>query len=271
MRLYFAGGENKSWLNAMVEAGVSNSLYSYYYLMEGRKHKEADVDAFVANASAVQSHLFIDSGGFSAFSKGVQINLDDYIEFIKRYEDAIDDYANLDVIGDHKASMRNQQYMEDAGMKPIPVFHWGSKLEDLKAMVERYDRIALGGLVPHARKKSRLFRWLDSCFSIIRNNAKVHGFGMSGLPVLLRYPWFSCDSTSWLGGTMRATIVYFENGDLRTVSTKIKKHANHKSIDLTDQADKRWYQRVVHNAREYQKMEQYVTEVWRQRGIEWKD
>ena len=43
--------------------------------------------------------LFLDSGAFSAWSQKIEINIQDYISFIKEHEDVIDIYANLDELG----------------------------------------------------------------------------------------------------------------------------------------------------------------------------
>ena len=56
-------------------------------------------------------NLFLDSGAYSAWSKGVTIDIDEYISFIKKNIKYITVYANLDVIGDPEATYRNQKYI----------------------------------------------------------------------------------------------------------------------------------------------------------------
>ena len=46
---------------------------------------------------------FLDSGAFSAFTQGAEIDIQEYIEFIKEHKDYLEAYANLDVIGDAEA------------------------------------------------------------------------------------------------------------------------------------------------------------------------
>ena len=77
-------------------------------------------------------HLFLDSGAFSAYTLGIEINIYEYIEFIKQHKNIIDMYANLDVIAtgntlnDKKyaaeKTLQNQKIMEEAGLSPLPVF-----------------------------------------------------------------------------------------------------------------------------------------------------
>lgn len=270
MNIYFAGGENKSWLDAINKAKGTKSLYSYFYLDKDNKDNK---DNFFMKAKETQRFIFLDSGGYSAKTKGVEINIDEYADFIKKHKNNLTTYANLDVIGDAEATMKNQRYLESKGLNPLPVFHYREPFEVLKNLCEEYKYIAIGGLVPLARQKDKLKNFLDKCFSITKTNVKVHGFGMTGVEILKRYPFYSCDSTSWLGGSMRAEIYKFNQaqGKMITIKTNDKNTASYKSINFTDNKDKRWLSRVINNAQEWIKFEQYITNLWKARGIEWKN
>ena len=146
--------------------------------------------------------LFLDSGAFSAFTQGVEIDIQEYIAFIKKHKQHLSVYANLDVIGCAEGTWKNQRIMEKAGLSPLPCFHYGEPIEFLERYVEKYDYIALGGMVPVSTKD--LAVWLDTIFSehICDKNGmpkvQVHGFGLTSLRLMLRYPWYSVDSTSWV-------------------------------------------------------------------------
>lgn len=92
--------------------------------------------------------------------------------------------------------------MEELGAKPIPTYHTGEPLELLQRYVEKYDYIALGGNV--GRSTDELIGWLDEMWHRYLTNSnglpliRVHGFGVTSPEVMLRYPWYSVDSTSWL-------------------------------------------------------------------------
>ena len=75
--------------------------------------------------------IFLDSGAFTAHSQGKKIDIDKYIEFINRNKNFIKLYANLDVIGNWKETIKNQKYMEKKGLNPIPTFHMGENIKDL--------------------------------------------------------------------------------------------------------------------------------------------
>lgn len=148
--------------------------------------------------------LFLDSGAFSALTQGVEIDIQKYIEFIKRNIDVIQVYVNLDVIGDPVATFENQMIMENAGLKPLPVYHYKEPYYFLEQYLQRgYDYIGLGGMVATGEKSS-MRSWLDETFEkYVCDKAgwpkvKVHGFGMTALKYMMRYPWYSVDSTSWV-------------------------------------------------------------------------
>jgi len=171
--------------------------------------------------------LFLDSGAFSALTQGVEINIQEYIAFIEKHIDIIDVYANLDFIGTigkrpnketAERTLKNQIIMESAGLNPLPVFHYGEPLSFLEYYVKNYSYVALGGTVGIPKVKQT--PWFERCFSdyICDSNGypkvKIHGFGLTSLKLMLRYPWYSVDSTSWVvtGRLGSIFVPIFKNG-----------------------------------------------------------
>lgn len=153
--------------------------------------------------------IFMDSGAFSAFTKKVEIKLDDYITFLKEIKDDLDVYCCLDVIGDVDATWKNFEKMEKAGLHPLPVYHAGEDPKYLHRCLE-YDYFCLGGM---AKDSSSVLRvpFLDRAFTIICGEdglpkSKVHGLGMTSFELMRRYPFFSVDSTSWVLGAGMGSI-----------------------------------------------------------------
>lgn len=148
--------------------------------------------------------LFLDSGAYSAMTQGVSIDIDEYISFIKKNKKYIDVYACLDVIGDPKQTYKNQLYMESKGLKPLIAFHRGEDYKWLQKYIDKYDYVALGGLAGKGDSVQNLQRHLDKCFEMICDpktgmpKLKIHGFGVTSVRILVRYPWYSVDSTSWV-------------------------------------------------------------------------
>lgn len=143
-----------------------------------------------------------DEAGFYQTSEFIQF-MDDYAEFVKEYDVAIDYYSNMDVIGNPVLTYENQKYLEGKGISPVPVVHYGSKMKWLERYIsEGYDYISLGGLVGQ-RMGSNVVSWIDRCFDIVCDTAdrfpkvKIHGFGMTSYKIMARYPWYSVDSSSW--------------------------------------------------------------------------
>ena len=158
--------------------------------------------------------LFLDSGAFSAFTQGVEIDIQEYIEFVQEHEGELTIYANLDVIGDAAATLKNQRIMEKAGLTPLPCFHPKEEFSYLARYIEEHDYIALGGLASKLYNRQDMTRYLDKCFEMICDTpdrmpkVKVHGFGLTSLPLMMRYPFYSVDSTSWVMAA-RMGCVYF--------------------------------------------------------------
>jgi len=147
-------------------------------------------------------NLFLDSGAFSAFTQGVEIDIQEYIDFIKEHDKYLEVYANLDVIGSAKKTWENQKIMEAAGLNPLPCFHYGEPVRYLNRYIDNYEYVALGGMVPISTND--LQQWLDDLFLNYfcdkkgLPKVKAHGFGLTSHKLMWRYPWYSVDSTSWV-------------------------------------------------------------------------
>lgn len=146
--------------------------------------------------------LFLDSGAFSAWTRGSEVDIDDYIAYIKRNQKYVAYYANLDVIGDGEASFQNWRYMREQGLEPVPIYHPPTDVKYLEAYLKDCDFLAIGG-ISATSKRDRLLS-LDRLWRDYLTDdkglpvVKVHGFGLGSLDVLVRYPWYSVDNTTWL-------------------------------------------------------------------------
>jgi len=184
---YYAAVVSESEIAAPTLYPPYNILASYHYF---KKYPEVLKECMLK-----QFNVFIDSGAFSAMTKNVDIDIDDYCNFIKK-TGAIH-YASLDVIGNAKKTMENHLYMvNEHGLKPIPTFHMGSTLEELFPVIEASNYIALGGLV----FSPNVMKHCDEVWSYIlreKPKLKVHGFGLTNIELMERYPWHSVDSSSY--------------------------------------------------------------------------
>lgn len=200
--------------------GLPNILESYHYV-GGQRYVDA-----MRNENA---SIFLDSGAFSAFTLGVNIDLPAYCDYIKRntdiirVEDGVKMASVLDGIGDPLQTYRNQLQMEELGARPLPCFHAGEDERYLEWYVKNYEYITLGGLVGSSSKQ--LMIWLDRMWERYltdgsgRPRLKVHGFGITAIPIMERYPWHSVDSSSWIQSAAFGSVVTPDWGPL-SVSTK---------------------------------------------------
>lgn len=177
---------------------VSRSIRSLGVEVTDERYKKA-----MTKKNDFPVSLFLDSGAFSAWSRGATIDIQEYISFIKEHKKRLKAYAVLDVIGDAEATWQNQLIMEKAGLMPVPCFHFGEPFKYLQRYVDKYKYIAIGGLARMGTRKTEMFGFLDKCFSLICDKdgmpkVKTHGFAVTGMYAMKRYPWYSVDSTSWI-------------------------------------------------------------------------
>lgn len=130
--------------------------------------------------------------------------VDDYAVFVKKYQDVIDYYANVDVIYHPELSWEVLKYLEEKhDLHPVPVIHWGADLKWFKRHLDAgYKFLGIGGLGQGATKAAYI-GWADSVFSFLCPGpsnlplVRTHGFAMTSYDLMLRYPWWSVDSATW--------------------------------------------------------------------------
>lgn len=270
MHLYFAG--YTAYAKEAKQAGITHLLESY--LTFRNKKSKGEFITWHTTKGLLNAHLFLDSGAYSAWSRGIKINIDEYIDFIKQHKQFIHVYANLDVIGDPIATERNQRYIESKGLHPLATFHIGSPYSELERMVKEYKYIALGGLV--GVPKARRIKHLDKCFRIIQTKCKVHGFGVGDLELMLRYPFYSVDNTNWIMGGRTGSVYRFDKKTIKLQSTwcqdkRILDRIKSPSVGNFLGKGNSHKSRTLQNAIIFREIENFVTRVWVSRGIIWKD
>lgn len=164
--------------------------------------------------------IFLDSGAYSAHTKGIEIDVDEYIEYINERDEYLTCYAQLDTIpgkfGEPKTpeqlaeapekTWENYLYMYDKVKSPeklMPIFHQGEDFKHLRRMLEHKPKVQYMGISPaNDVSTPRKATWIGECFDIIKSSSnpdvKTHAFGMTSLPLLEQFPFYSADSTSWL-------------------------------------------------------------------------
>jgi len=188
---------------------IPHKLESYHYI-----NKQSYIDKIRRD----KEQVFLDSGAFSAWSKGVEIDLPAYCRYIKENDDIIRKEGDaimasvLDSIGDDLGTWQNQKEMERHGVRPLPCFHYGEDPRFLQEYAHNYSYITLGGMVAQSTKD--LLIWLDEIWEKYltdgagRPITKVHAFGVTTPILMKKYPWFSVDSSSWVQVAANGSILY---------------------------------------------------------------
>lgn len=188
-RIYIAWSDSETCRRTFRDWDWENNpvrfLCSFVYLKGYRKWEESIPD-FKAKTT------MLDSGAFSAWKSGYEIDIDDLIKESK--EGGWDETVALDVIGDYEGSKKNAQYMASRGSNAFPVFHYGEPWSLLEEYCERYDKVGIscrfGEPVPASTA------WVENCFAKFWPH-KFHSFGWVGNDILRRVPFHSADTASW--------------------------------------------------------------------------
>jgi len=137
---------------------------------------------------------YVHTAGFKEY-------MENYIAFLHKHKAEFEMYVGLDIIYNHKATIEVQEYMESCGLDPMPVFHHGEPFSVLEDYIDKYDYVGVGGLGQRTSVQSYI-DFGDKIFERVcdkhgRPQVKVHGFAMTSVQLMTRYPWYSCDSSTW--------------------------------------------------------------------------
>lgn len=218
MDLYFAGSShNKSsaWINEL----QLNRLFS-------QEINRTEIKRMVEKKQTGEftGKILIDSGAFTAHRQDIEIDVDEYIDYLNSITEWVNCYAQVDKIPGKFGKPKTAQELEEAPrlswenylyMRPklkepdklMPIYHQGEKVEWLRNMLEWTDEngnhIKYIGISPaNDKPQSEKNAFIDMCFREIKSssnpNVMTHAYGMTNLKTLSEYPITSADSTSWV-------------------------------------------------------------------------
>lgn len=217
--LYFAGCSPKY--------GATKFLFSQHL-------NRSLINTLRPTLASPNTKMFLDCGAWTAHTKGVTIDLDEYVAYINANDDIISCAAALDVIPGSPGyvtykdcidaadkSFNNFVYMRSRvkdTKKLLPTFHqgesfdWLVKLLDYQDDFGKIEYLGIGAVASTLDKKQR-FTFMSKCFNLILKKSpelKVHAFGMTDLDLLAQFPFYSADSSTWaLAGAMGEIITDF--------------------------------------------------------------
>lgn len=246
--LYLAGSYSKMVDEKLQEMGINR--------LASQLNDRSLLERWITYIKEVEHRkLFVDSGAFSAHTKGRELDVDEYIEYLNARQGCFEVIAQVDKIpgefGKKKTreqlieapeqSWQNYLYMRERVIdynNLTPIFHQGEDFKHLHRMLETTfngEHIPYIGISPandvSTREKAK---WFETVFRIIRDssnpNVKTHAFGMTSLDLLEKYPFYSADSTSWLMTSANGSIMTSWGLMLMSdVQVTNPKHFNHMS------------------------------------------
>lgn len=189
MTIYFVATTNKEELEVIRELKPENVLVSYWYFKNKPMREFCEEIGYSPN-------ILLDSGAYSAFTKGKTVNLLDYMRYITDNLPFLESYISLDVITDAQLSVAFYDLMRMKGLDPIPVYHYG---ED-QGTLDHYltvgaNRVALGGTVP-IKNKRVVADWCKELHSM-HPEINFHLLGSTSKVVRESESVSSCDASSW--------------------------------------------------------------------------
>lgn len=206
--------------------GVKNILESYHYFNSQK---------LIESVRMANKKVFLDSGAFSAYTKGVTIDLPTYCRFIQDNADIFEVASVLDAIGDPSKTYYNQKWMEHLGVPALPCFHLNEPFEYCDYYASNYEYITIGGMVGTSPRV--LVRWLDYVWEkhlldgAGRPKCKVHGFGLTSVPLMSRYPWYSVDSSSWVQISSMGAVLHPDHGTINLSANSPNKKTEGQHFD----------------------------------------
>lgn len=195
--------------------------------------------------------FLLDSGAFTFFSSGKQVDWEDYVKKYAQFivDNNVKHFFELDIdklVGYPYVKKLRKDLESYTGRKCIPVWHISRGKEEFLKMCDEYDYVAVGGIVSKeiTRDQYPLFMWLID--EAHKRGCKIHGLGFTNLEGITKYPFDTVDSTSWTTGNRFGAIYRFNGSTLEKIGKK-------KGEKLGSPV-----KALVHNFNEWKKFQRYA-------------
>jgi len=229
-RIYFvlSAGRGHETLFNLKRIGIRNFLISFEYAREVFKET-----AEVMKTIEEESSLIFDSGAFSAWTHNREVNISEYISYVKdnvltrKFKNIY--IANLDKIPSvpgtpptsqqvkesAEISSRNADVLRAAGIEPMEIFHQGENYDFLFRMIEKVEKPYIGISPANDVSVKQRILWLDQVFGLLENrypntHIQTHGYGVTSFEIMRKYPWTSVDSATYRLSAAYGNITLFD-------------------------------------------------------------
>lgn len=234
--------------------------------------------------------LILDSGAFTAWSMGHEVDVAAYREFAlaarQRFPRLL--VVNLDVIPGERGrtstaverteamqrSLRNADYLRTVGLPVMEVFHQDEPADFLRLLVTRRQPDEVLGLSPRndmpltSRKA-----WLRRVLALLSRNGPehvppCHGLAVTAKDMMTVFPWWSVDSSTWTMVWRWGEIPHPTRGGRVAISEAFAPTADVRRLNRTEHmSEQHAATRLAIAALDEAAAE--ATKLWEGRGITW--
>jgi len=142
--------------------------------------------------------FLLDSGAFTNFKKGKDVvTLDRYAALLREHGHRFYRYFNLDVIGNHPASMERLAELQSHGLDPVPVFQRGGTTSDLEDLLGEHRLVGIGGIAGMLQRTGDRDYLHQVMRSVGKRRDQIHLLGCGRVDVLDTYRPKSADASTY--------------------------------------------------------------------------
>jgi hypothetical protein len=200
--------------------------------------------------------LIIDSGAYSAWRQGKPIDIDVYCDFLLNNLDWIEVYVALDVINPADPeqaaadSYKNYLHMRKRGLDPMPVWHVKEDVSWLHRMLDvgcTYIGLSASSLV----SRNEVDAWYAAAWdNLVTADGspiiKAHAFGEGRYASLIKFPFYSADTTSWIYAAQRSAKIRIDDKRGINVRRDLKSDSTNRNIDDLSVFDGAVFDELLH-------------------------
>ena len=267
LTIFFSGVEYESYLEILYNLGIRNFLMSYEYLKgKGLSQLKKYPDM----------HLFIDSGAFTYMQdpkyseytiEQWEEQIQKYLAWVEKHQSQIFAIADLDlqyVVGCEKVYEWRKKYFEPFMLRtgiPVCFMYHDEGMEQWEYMCKRYPYTGLSLTIDDGNSIKEMFRIAE------KYNTLCQGMASTNTQMLVQYPFYTVDSTTWNVGLKYGEISVWNKSKMMRVKKQdfetkafpiIQGYDEHFDLDLIRQEDKTEMIKV--NAYAFVIAEKYVRE-----------
>lgn len=278
-------------LGGAVESNVTLLRYGHRDFLASFAYPST-LEAFDVMPEAPPRTLIIDSGAFTAWTKGIALDVREYAQFAlgaqQRWPQTVS--VNLDVIpgspGRTSTAAEREEGMERSlihadvlrahGLRVMEVFHQDEPLSFLKRLVERRrvgEPLGLSprndrGVQPRCAWLRHVLKWMVQ-HGGVKSIPPCHGLAATAASMGQAFPFYSADSSTW---SLPFRVGFLVPQDTRKRLRIAHLYGSTGSLKRSVPEEREaLYSQVRSTIRHLQAAADQTTALWAQRGIEWQD